>query len=109
VRAASGLVESEERFRSFAENSADVLWIGAHAPSRLLRDVQDAGDPTLRVENRIKAVGKPGVALGRPARDVFPEAWHELGPMFARVLDGGEAVEVQDCRRQALPMRGCRG
>jgi hypothetical protein len=38
--------------------------------------------------------GKHPGALGRPARDVFPEAWHELGPMFARVLDGGEAVEV---------------
>ncbi|BAQ47639.1 MULTISPECIES: hybrid sensor histidine kinase/response regulator [Methylobacterium] len=42
--------------------------------------------------------GKHPGALGRPARDVFPEAWHELGPMFARVLDGGEAVEVQDQR-----------
>ncbi|GAB6842928.1 hypothetical protein JCM2811A_19290 [Methylorubrum rhodinum] len=37
----------------------------------------------------------PG-ALGRPAREVFPEAWHELGPMFARVLAGDGAVEVQD-------------
>jgi PAS domain S-box-containing protein len=42
--------------------------------------------------------GKHPGALGRPARDVFPEAWHELGPMFARVIDGGEAVEVQDQR-----------
>ena len=39
----------------------------------------------------------PG-ALGRPAREVFPEVWHELGPMFARVLAGEGAVEVQDQR-----------
>ena len=39
----------------------------------------------------------PG-ALGRPAHEVFAEAWDELGPMFARVLSGGGAVEVQDQR-----------
>jgi PAS domain S-box-containing protein len=37
----------------------------------------------------------PG-ALGRPACEVFPEAWHEIGPLFARVLLGGDAIEVQD-------------
>ncbi|CAO4144658.1 PAS domain S-box protein [Methylorubrum aminovorans] len=35
VRAAAGLVESEERFRSFAENSADVLWIADPDGGRL--------------------------------------------------------------------------
>ncbi|MBA9070230.1 PAS domain S-box-containing protein [Methylobacterium sp. RAS18] len=39
----------------------------------------------------------PG-ALGRPAREVFPETWDELGPMFAQVLAGEGAVEVQDHR-----------
>jgi PAS domain S-box-containing protein len=42
--------------------------------------------------------GKHPGALGRPAREVFPEAWHELGPMFTRVLAGDGAVEVQDQR-----------
>ena len=42
--------------------------------------------------------GKHPGALGRPAREVFPEAWPELGPMFARVLSGDGAVEVQDQR-----------
>jgi len=35
VRAAAGLVESEERFRSFGENSVDVLWIADPAGGRL--------------------------------------------------------------------------
>ncbi|KQO89173.1 hypothetical protein ASF36_23710 [Methylobacterium sp. Leaf90] len=35
VRAAAGLVQSEERFRSFAENSADVLWIADPDGGRL--------------------------------------------------------------------------
>ncbi|MFY9294730.1 MAG: PAS domain S-box protein [Methylorubrum rhodinum] len=42
--------------------------------------------------------GKHPGALGRPAREVFPEAWQELEPMFARVLAGEGAVEVQDQR-----------
>jgi PAS domain S-box-containing protein len=42
--------------------------------------------------------GKHPGAMGRPAREVFPEAWDELGPMFARVLSGEGAVEVQDQR-----------
>jgi PAS domain S-box-containing protein len=39
---------------------------------------------------------KHPAALGRPAREVFPEAWDTLGPMFARVFSGEGAVEVQD-------------
>ncbi|AWN39130.1 hybrid sensor histidine kinase/response regulator [Methylobacterium radiodurans] len=39
----------------------------------------------------------PG-ALGRPAREVFPEAWDTLGPQFERALSGGGGVEVQDQR-----------
>ncbi|WP_162596135.1 PAS domain-containing protein [Methylobacterium sp. 17Sr1-1] len=35
-------------------------------------------------------------ALGRPAREVFPEVWETLGPLFSRVLSGEGAVEVQD-------------
>lgn len=42
--------------------------------------------------------GKHPKALGRPAREVFHEAWPELGPMFARVVAGEGAVEVQDQR-----------
>ena len=42
--------------------------------------------------------GKHPGALGRPVREVFPEAWHELRPLFDQVLSGGGAVEVQDQR-----------
>ncbi|CAO4150818.1 PAS domain-containing protein [Methylorubrum extorquens] len=42
--------------------------------------------------------GKHPSALGRPAREVFPEVWPELGPMFAQMLSGDGAVEVQDQR-----------
>ncbi len=31
-------------------------------------------------------------ALGRPAREVFPEIWETIGPMFAHVLSTGEAT-----------------
>src|SRR3712207_5017072 len=31
-------------------------------------------------------------ALGRPAREVFPEIWGTIGPMFDRVLSTGEAT-----------------
>ncbi len=40
--------------------------------------------------------GKHPGALARPAREVFHEAWHALGPMFDRVLSGSGAVEVQN-------------
>src|SRR3712207_437432 len=40
-------------------------------------------------------------ALGRPARDVFPEIWEAIGPMFARVLSTGEATGSEG---QRLPL-----
>jgi hypothetical protein len=42
----------------------------------------------------------PG-ALGRPARDVFPEAWDLIGPMMHGVRAGGEPTWVED---EYLPM-----
>ena len=39
---------------------------------------------------------KHPAALGRPARDVFPEAWDVVGPMMESVRDGGGATWVQD-------------
>ena len=35
-------------------------------------------------------------ALGAPARDVFPEAWHQIGPMMQGVLGGEGATWVED-------------
>jgi PAS domain-containing protein len=35
-------------------------------------------------------------ALGRPARDVWPEAWERLGPILERVIDHGESIECVD-------------
>lgn len=35
-------------------------------------------------------------ALGRPAREVFPEAWDLVGSTFRRVMDDDEAVYVED-------------
>ena len=40
-------------------------------------------------------------ALGRPAREVFPEIWETIGPMFARVLSTGEATGAEE---QRLPL-----
>jgi hypothetical protein len=37
----------------------------------------------------------PG-ALGRPAQEVFPEAWPVIGPMMDRVRGTGEASHVED-------------
>lgn len=42
----------------------------------------------------------PG-ALGRPARDVFPETWEQVGPMLADVLDGRGSGRARD---QLLPI-----
>jgi PAS domain S-box-containing protein len=46
-------------------------------------------------------------ALGRPAREVFPEIWETIGPMFARVLSTGEATRAQE-RRLPLYRHGFR-
>ena len=43
----------------------------------------------------------PG-ALGRPAREVWPEIWDTIGPMFERVTETGVATRSED---QLLPMR----
>jgi serine phosphatase RsbU (regulator of sigma subunit) len=39
---------------------------------------------------------KHPAALGRPARDVFPEAWDLIGPMMQGVLTGGGPTWVED-------------
>jgi hypothetical protein len=39
---------------------------------------------------------KHPAALGRPAREVFPEAWGTIGPMMERVLAGEGANWVED-------------
>ena len=43
----------------------------------------------------------PG-ALGRPAREVWPEIWDTIGPLFERVVETGSATRSED---QLLPMR----
>jgi PAS domain S-box-containing protein len=40
-------------------------------------------------------------ALGRPAREVWPEIWHIIEPLFRRVMTTGEATRSRD---QLLPM-----
>ena len=48
----------------------------------------------------------PGVkhpwALGRPGREVWPEIWDSIGPLFERVLATGEGIWQED---ELLPMR----
>ncbi|WP_053080398.1 sensor histidine kinase [Methylobacterium variabile] len=44
---------------------------------------------------------KHPAALGRPAREVFPEVWGEIEPMLAAVLAGHGASRTQD---QRLPL-----
>ena len=45
----------------------------------------------------VPAMGdKHPAALGRPAAEVWPEAWHELGPMAASVLAGRGATYSED-------------
>jgi PAS domain S-box-containing protein len=39
----------------------------------------------------------PG-AWARPVRDVWPEVWDEIGPMFEGVLEGGPATWMEDGR-----------
>ncbi|MER7072143.1 ATP-binding protein [Terrabacter sp. NPDC000476] len=39
---------------------------------------------------------KHPAALGRPVRDVWPEVWDVIGPMFDGVLGGGPATWVED-------------
>jgi PAS domain S-box-containing protein len=40
-------------------------------------------------------------ALGRPAREAWPEIWHIIEPLFGRVMATGEATRSRD---QLLPM-----
>jgi PAS domain S-box-containing protein len=35
-------------------------------------------------------------ALGRPAREVWPEIWDTIGPLFSRVLSSGRATRSRD-------------
>ncbi|WDT74283.1 MAG: ATP-binding protein [Candidatus Manganitrophus sp.] len=41
-------------------------------------------------------------ALGRPAREAWPEIWHIIGPLFEQVIRTGEGSRSED---QLLPMR----
>src|SRR5208337_2847020 len=41
-------------------------------------------------------------ALGRTAREVWPEIWHLIGAQFAKVIGEGEAIWSED---ELLPMR----
>ncbi|HEU4697676.1 MAG TPA: PAS domain-containing protein [Gemmatimonadales bacterium] len=41
-------------------------------------------------------------ALGRPGREVWPEIWDRIAPLFERVTRGGEGVWQED---ELLPMR----
>ncbi len=43
--------------------------------------------------------------LGRPAREVWPELWDELGPMFEGVMRTGEAARAED-QHFAMRRRG---
>lgn len=45
---------------------------------------------------------KHPLALGEPAREVWPEIWDTIGPLFQHVLTTGEATRSQD---QLLSMR----
>jgi signal transduction histidine kinase len=47
------------------------------------------------------AGGKHPWALGRPGREVWPELWDTLGPLFQQVIATGRAASAQD---QLLPM-----
>src|ERR1043165_1473950 len=40
------------------------------------------------------ATKHPG-ALGRPSKEIFPEVWHYIGPLFEKTR-GGEAVALDD-------------
>jgi hypothetical protein len=45
--------------------------------------------------------GKHPWALGRPAKEVWPEIWDTIGPLFEKVRLTGEGVWLQD---ELLPM-----
>jgi hypothetical protein len=45
---------------------------------------------------------KHPLALGRPAREVWPEIWDTIGPLFQHVMSSGEATRSKD---QLLAMR----
>ncbi len=40
--------------------------------------------------------GKHPWALGRPGREVWPEIWDTIGPLYSRVLSTGEGVWQED-------------
>ena len=40
--------------------------------------------------------GKHPQALGRPAVEVWPETWDEIGPLFAQVFSTGDATYLED-------------
>jgi hypothetical protein len=36
-------------------------------------------------------------ALAAPARNTWPEIWHDIAPMVERVMMRGESVSGEDC------------
>jgi PAS domain S-box-containing protein len=66
---------------------ATYVWWGPE----LLQLHNDATLPILR--------DKHPAALGRPAREVWPDAWPVVGPYFTQVMERGEPVMAED-----LPM-----
>ena len=57
------------------------------------------GEQNVLVYNEayVELIGdKHPAALGRPAAEVFPEAWPVIGPMMDRVRETGEASHVED-------------
>src|SRR5579862_797754 len=39
---------------------------------------------------------KHPMALGIPTRECWPEAWHINGPIYKKVVEGGESVQLLD-------------
>lgn len=61
----------------------------------LLSFYNDAYRPTLGTD------GKHPYALGKPGKEVWPEAWLAVKPLIDQVLSGGEAIWLED---QLIPI-----
>jgi PAS domain S-box-containing protein len=89
-RASLGLIEGWPQ----SLKTAIGIMLGAHAPIAIFW----GSDHILLYNNPYRdLIGKKHPnALGRPAREVYPEVWDELGPMFAGVLSGLGAAAAHD-------------
>jgi signal transduction histidine kinase/CheY-like chemotaxis protein len=75
------------------------IMLGAHSPVAVF---WGADHILLYNDPYRKMIGKKHPqGLGRPAREVYPEVWDELAPMFERVMSGLGATAAQD---QLLPI-----